>query len=308
MIQGSILGPTLFSIFVNNIDKCLNHCHILKYADDLRIFLSAPKTTADILHLRHRMQKDVNSLTHWVQDSGLCFNVQKCFSVTFGLPKGISLPDTAYLITGLPIPSKSTYKDLGVSVCSPLSFNIHIDNVVAKAFSRLGLICKLFHTKSPKSLIRLYKSFVRPILEYACIIWNPSTIEHTNKIERVQKRFCRMFRDIRHLSYKDQLSYLGIFSLRARRIRYQLICIFKIHNQLTRVDFDSLFTLIRHKRTRGHSLAILPKFSSTNFRLNFFTVSSISLWNKLSDADVNAPNISVFKSRIKSFLNNQDIW
>ena len=307
VVQGSILGPTLFNIFINDIDKCLNHCHILKYADDLRIFLSAPRTATGILDLRHKMQSDINSLKHWAHDSGLSFNIKKCFSVSFG-SLASSPCVTAYMIDDSPIPSKDSYKDLGVSVLSPLSFNTHVNDIVAKAFSRLGLVYKLFHTKSPKSLIRLYKSFVRPILEYACLIWNPSTIEQTNKIERVQKRFCRMFHEIRHLSYKEQLSYLGIFSLRARRIRYQLISIFKIYNQITRVDFDTLFTLVRHKRTRGNSLAILPQFSNSNLRLNFFTVTSISLWNKLADADVNAPNLSIFKYRLKSFLNNQDIW
>ena len=187
VIQGSILGPTLFSIFINDIDKCLSYCQILKYADDVRIFLSVPRRDANIHDLRHKIQSDINCLTQWALESGLSFNVKKCFSVTFGMPS-IYPSDSLYKIGDLPIPHKKSFKDLGVSVSSPLSFHVHIEDTVAKAFSRLGLIYKLFHTKSPKSLIRLYKSFVRPILEYACLIWNPCTSYQTHRIERVQKR------------------------------------------------------------------------------------------------------------------------
>ena len=250
VIQGSILGPTFFSIFINNVESCLEYCKIIKYADDLRVFLSSPRTNADILTLRQRMQSDINNLVCWINDSGLSFNAKKCFSTTFGLPSGFT-QECHYKIHSFVIPQNVLYRDLGVTVSSPLSFNSHIDEIVSKAFSRLGLIYKLFrHTKNPSSLIRLYKTFVRPILEYACIIWNPCTLKYSDKIERVQRRFCRMLKNIRHLSYKDQLTQLNILSLQARRIGYQLIYIHKIHKNLTKVDFDSLYLCLSQKDQR----------------------------------------------------------
>ena len=88
--------------------------------------------------------------------------------------------------------------------------------------SRLGLIYKLFSLKSQKSVVRLYKSFVRPILEYSCLIWDPHTIGYVNKIERVQKRMCRMIPALRHLPYRKQLAHLKLLSLQARRTCYLL--------------------------------------------------------------------------------------
>ncbi|MEL6931311.1 MAG: reverse transcriptase family protein, partial [Cyanobacteria bacterium J06600_6] len=172
VIQGSVLGPTLFNIFVDSLDSCLKYCSIIKYADDLRIFLTSSKNVADVTALRDKIQFDINSLADWANQSGMSFNIQKCFTVSFGLPFG-NQTDLNYNIRGESIPNKTYFKDLGVIVCSPLSFNVYMDDIVSRAFRRLGLVYKLFHLKSPKSIVRLYKSFVRPILEYASIIWNP---------------------------------------------------------------------------------------------------------------------------------------
>ena len=143
---------------------------------------------------------------------------------------------------------RELHTDLGVTVSSPLSFNSYMDDVVGKAFRRLGLICKLFNSKSPKTIVRLYKSFVLPILEYASVIWNPYTKTYTNKIERVQKRMCRMVPKVRHLSYRNQLQALSLLSLEAHRIRYQLIVIFKLQKGITDMNFGAHFTRITNKK------------------------------------------------------------
>jgi hypothetical protein len=307
VIQGTVLGPTLFNIFVNDLDGCLNFCRIIKYADDLRIYLSSSKSSVDMRILHSKLQTDIDSLANWACQSGMSFNVSKCFSVTFGhSPR--SEVDWTYNIKGALIPRKSVFRDLGVTVCSPLSFNSYVDDIVARAFRRLGLIRKLFHFKSSKSIVRLFKSFVRPVVEYASIVWNPYTKIYTNKIERVQKRMCRMVPGIQHISYREQLKVLGLLSLEARRIRYQLLSIFKLRNGLTDLKFEEYFTLNTDKRTRGHSQTIRVKFAKNNYRLNFFSVSAINLWNQLPDRDVCAPNLINFKISLDHFFREHDIW
>ena len=113
---------------------------------------------------------------------------------------------------------------------------------------------------------------------------------------------------IRHLSYREQLEVLGLLSLEARRIRYQLICIFKLKNGVIDLIFDDYFTLIDDKRTRGHSVAIRAQYAKNNYRLNYFTVSAIKLWNQLPDRDVCAPDLNIFKVNLSNFLNKKGIW
>lgn len=304
VIQGSVLGPTLFNIFINDIDNVLNSCSILKYADDTRIFLSSIKTTSDACQMQLKIQQDINNFAAWSKMSGMSLNVEKCFAVSFGQ----SFSTRNYNINGQPIPSKSIFCDLGMTVQSPIGFKPHVSNIVSQSFRKLAIINKVFKSKNQFTLIKLYKSFVRPCLEYASVIWSPYTQYLVDDIERVQRRFCRMLPSLRGLSYQVQLKSLRLLSLKGRRIRFQLITIYKMYNGISGLNFNDFFELLNESKTRGHTARIRAKSSCHNYRLYFFTVSSVGLWNQLSQETVDSPSISSFKSRIKAFFNTVDIW
>lgn len=157
-------------------------------------------------------------------------------------------------------------------------------------------------------MLQLYKAFIRPILEFSSIIWNPYTARNINKIERVQKRMCKMISSISQMTYRNQLRKLNILSLKARRLRFQLISVFKIYRQFCCVRFIDFFSLVKYKKTRGHTLTINHKHSNHNYRLHFFTISILDMWNKLPQDVVDSPDLSCFKIRLASFFQNQDIW
>ena len=124
------------------------------------------------------------------------------------------------------IPNSPRFIDLGTHINVPLSFKRHIETIVSKALSKLGLINKIFKRKTMKNIVTLYKCYVRSRLEYTSLIWSPYTRGLNDLIERVQMRLCRLMPYITSLSYKDQLSSIGLPSLRARRLRFQLITFF----------------------------------------------------------------------------------
>ena len=198
--------------------------------------------------------------------------------------------------------------DLGLTVQSPISFKHHIDKVVSKAFYKLGLINRIFKNKTKFITTNLYKAYVRSSLEFSSVVWSPHTASSIDSLERVQRRMCRLIPAIRHLPYQQQLKSLGLLSLRARRLRFQLITLFKIYKGLLNISFDDFFTLRGPHRTRGHDFRIIPKFSQYNYRLHFFTVAVISYWNQLSQEDLNASSVDSFKIRLLSFFNAHDIW
>lgn len=119
---------------------------------------------------------------------------------------------------------------------------------------------------------------------------------------------CRMIPNIRGMTYRDQLKSLGLLSLKARRIRYQLITLYKMHKGLIKLDFDDMFQRNNNKITRGNDCSLLTKFANNNYRLNFFTVSSIILWNRLSQADIDADSVNDFKTKLSLFFIKADIW
>ena len=305
VIQGSVLGPILFNIFINDIDSVVKHSMILKYADDIRLFSSSLKSDSALSVLKQNLQIDIDNVVDWVSNSGMTFNTSKCFSTTFG---SSSVSRRSYSICGSGISYKSSFRDLGVLASTPLSFGRHMDVIISKSFSKLGLIHKIFHNKSQKTIPRLFKAYVRPVLEYSSLIWNPYTIKYINKIERVQRNMCRMIPTIRHLPYREQLRRLGLHSLHLRRQRYQLILIYKLYNRLSDLNFHTFFQISKDKRTRGHKLSIIPKFAKNNYRLKFFTNSSVHLWNQLTNDDVTALNLSDFKKRLESFFLTLDLW
>ena len=304
VIQGSVLGPMLFNIFINDLDSSVRSCEVLKYADDLRIFLSSKKSQMAITDLQGKIQRDIDGISQWALESGMRFNVNKCFTTTFGK----TIHPTNYAINDNPVLHSNTFRDLGLTVSSSFSFNDHIDRVVSKAFSRLGLIKRIFNNKSTAHIVQLYKSFVRPILEYSSIIWNPYTARNIKKIESVQRRMCRIIPATSFLPYRRQLHFLRLFSLQTRRVRYQLITIFKIYKGMLDLNFRDFFDVTKEERTRGNKIKIVPKFAKNNYRLNFFSNSAVGLWNKLSNDDISVDTVPQFKHRLTSFLRANDLW
>lgn len=298
VIQGSVIGPVLFNLFINDIDLSIKHGHILKYADDIRIFLSCPKDHVNELH--SKLQCDVSSISKWTTNNGMSLNVTKCFTVSFGK----STSPRIYSIDDVSIPQSTTYNDLGVIVQSPLSFKGHISSMIRKSFSKLGLIKKLFIKKDKTSITKLFDAFVLPTAEYASIIWCPSSTFQSDNVERIQKSMCRLIPSIRNLSYSEQLQSLGKFSLRIRRIRRQLIFMFKMLSGSLNLNFDEMFDRRLTCRTRGHNVQLTARFARRNCRLHFFSTHAIQYWNKLSPDIIDSSSLVVFKNKLNTFLSS----
>ena len=175
-----------------------------------------------------------------------------------------------YFINEDPIGQVTQFKDLGVLVSSSLRFEEHIASTVAKANRILGLIKKTFLSRDTTILVTLYKSLVRPILEYNCIIWCPYRKNMLNRVEAVQKRFCKFFRCTSNLDYRNKLNKLDLLSLEARRLRYKLIFLYKIIRGIVKlpskdfVKFSNLYTYI------GCGRRLLVPLSRCDYRRYFF--------------------------------------
>ena len=161
--QGSVLGPLLFLLYVNDIPLSVDS-PILLFADDAKIFRSINRCEADYLQL----QRDIDILFEWSRTWLLNFNISKCYVLYLGLTHSYG----NYCIDGNVITSTESVKDLGIVVDSSLKFHNHTAIIVtARANRILAVINKSFEYLNTNVLLQLYKSFVRPILEYGNIIW-----------------------------------------------------------------------------------------------------------------------------------------
>lgn len=212
--QGSILGPILFLIFINDITSAINHAHVLLFADDIKIYL-AINIPADCL----KLQADINSIFSWCNHNGMSINVNKTSVVSF--TRKTDKLTWLYTLNNQPILRKDVVSDLGVLLDSQLRFHHQVEKVFAAASKSLGMASYI--TKDLQGIDAfkvLYTSLVRPKLEYASVIWNFLTVADCAKLESIQHKFLRKcaFRlHCEYLDYEDMEKYLKIQTLEHRR-------------------------------------------------------------------------------------------
>ena len=193
-------------------------------------------------------------------------------------------------------------KDLGVTFESNLKFEKHISNIVNKAQRVLSLINHSFDYMERDMFLILYKSIVRPLLEYATCVWSPYLKKDIRKLESVQRRATKLVKDICHQSYEDRLRHLGLPTLEYRRDRNDMIQVYKAINGIDDIDWMKLFSLAPSNSTRGHSLKLFKKQCRTTHRLHTFSSRIVDQWNSLSNSTVTAKSVNAFKSS----LNDED--
>ena len=245
--QGSVLGPLLFIIYINDIDLGLVS-KISKFADDTKLGIKADKFEGV-----KQLQEDLNKIGEWSQKWQMPFNVDKCKVMHIG-HKNIN---AKYELLGKEIESCQQEKDLGVIITNDLKPSRQCIEAEKKAQKILGYIKRQFKTRKKKTILTLYNALVRPHLEYNVQFWSPSLRKDIERLEAVQARATKLIPSIRHLSYHRRLNRLDLFSLEKRRLRGQLIETFKILNGINNVNSESLFTLSNNRtRCNGWKLEI----------------------------------------------------
>ena len=298
--QGSVLGPVLFVIYINDLPESCD-CSTLLFADDTKVFQQV-KSTADCENL----QADLNHLQSWADRWQLCFHPQKCKVMRIGNGH----PEFTYQMTvdGLLIDLDTTHteKDLGVYVDDKLKFDFHIHTAVTRANRMLGLIKRSYTYLDKESLLCLYKAMVRPILEYGVTVWSPYRIGDIDAVESVQRRATRILPELRGLDYEARLRSLKLPTLTYRRLRGDVINVYKYIHGIYRLSLaDNMFEMAQYGATRGHSFKLYKHQSRLNLRKHFFSQRVVDVWNSLPDDVVTAPSLNMLKRRLDYHWRNE---
>ena len=298
--QGSVLGPTLFVYFINDLPSVAQNITKI-FADDTKLY---SKITSEDDYLS--LQDDINSLVKWSEKWKMKFNSDKCKMLHLGRNN----PKFDYTIRegDVNVPLKETIceKDLGINVDTLLDFNSHISEIVKKARGVSFMILRNFMYKDSEILVPLFKSLVRPHLEYSNSVWSPYKKKDVDKIEKVQRHYTKKITNVQGLSYQDRLKRIKLPSLEYRRIRGDLIEVFKItHNIYDHVTTTSLFKTAVQTNTRGDRNPFRLTKNSVNKKQTqmFFTNRIINIWNNLPSEVVLSKTINIFKNAIDKYLN-----
>ncbi|CAF1083863.1 unnamed protein product [Brachionus calyciflorus] len=191
-----------------------------------------------------------------------------------------------------------------------MKWNTQIKNATTKANRVLGCIKKSFKYHRPEVIKLLYTSLVRPNLEYAISSWCPHLEKDINELEKVQRRATKLIPELQNLDYPQRLSILNLTDLRTRRIRGDLIQMYKLINKLEYIDLvngtnfnfkisgeDKIYNLRRNSYT-----LMREKVRNCPSRFNFFTNRVVNHWNQLKEDVVKAKQLNSFKSKIDEWL------
>ena len=241
--QGSVLGPLLFLIYINDLRRVICSPSLL-FADDAKLF--RPITD---YHSFQQLQNDILTFKQWSKLWQLNFNTKKSFIMHLGRNNACY---TYYIGNDL-LQSIKEHKDLGVIMGLNLKFHVHTSAVANKANPVLGLIRKSFTKLNGHSLPLLYKSLVRPHLEYANVVWGPTFVTDLNIIESVQRQATRYVQDISNLPYHDRHLHLNLSTLSYRRFRADMIMIYNMLHNNVNLDPNEFFQLRSNSITRGHN-------------------------------------------------------
>ena len=280
--QGSILGPLLFLIYVNDIPENVKSTAKL-FADDTKLYRKIEnKRDCETL------QEDLNSLACWSNQWLLRFNEAKCVAMELRKKSHYK-----YTLNGVALQTVHEQKDLGITVNDTLHPRTHIQNVVKKANQRIGIIKRCF-TGLDKKVCVLYRSIIRPVLEYAAPAWSTWLKKDIDLLESVQERCLSL------ASGNEKLD-----SLRDRRKRADLTETYKMLNGYYKNDPNKFFSLSQ-LRLRGHPLKLTKQHTNCDRGKYFFSNRVVDDWNSLPTETATAPSLSTFKKRLRSLPKGQE--
>ena len=294
--QGSVLGPILFVVFINDLPNCVKSSVYL-FADDTKLYRQI-----SVAEDSRTLQEDLDHLFSWSEDWKLKFHPDKCKVLEIRGKSNSNTTNTYHMSRyeggSVDLEVVLHEKDIGVTIDSKLNFDKHIQTQINKANMMVGIIRRSFKFMDMETFCLLFKALVRPHLEYASSVWSPYKKKHIESIENVQRRATKMLPGLSNLSYEDRLRKLKLPSLRYRRMRGDMIEVFKIISGIYDTRATSGLLELNTSTTRGNSKKLTKNRSRLDVRKFYFTNRVVDLWNSIPDSIVCAKSVKSFENRL----------
>lgn len=302
--QGSILGPTLFLLFINDLPLSIIHCSSDFYADDSTLHVSG-KTKCEI---ETKLQTDSNRVDAWSTRNNMGINYNKTTSMCIGTKQRLRNTDKLDIqIENNKIDAVSSQKLLGICIDENLNWTAHIDNLCATISSRVSLLKQLSHYVPENVQKIFYQCYILPLIDYGSNAWGTSNNTNIDRINKLQKRAARIILKV-ELTTPSSVMFqrLGWMSVSSRLKYNKAVMAYKALNDLTPAYISDLLqpsskTNNRVLRSSENGSVTVPR-SNTTIYDGSFSCSASKLWNSLPESVRLAPSLNVFKNHVKDCI------
>ena len=285
--QGTVLGPLLFLVYINDLPQCVNS-QVKLFADDCAVFRKIRS-----LDDQELLQKDLQNLQEWEAKWLMEFHPQKCQLLQVTKRKALN---TSYTMKGHKLTNAPTARYLGVDIDSKLTWAAHISRTAGRAKGTIGFLRRNLQQCPKPTREACYKTLARPQIEYAAAIWDPQTAKGKHQVEMVQRKAARFIcNDHRWTSsVTKMIDSLKLETLEERRQKAKATMMYRITNELVDIETPKIFSApVRH--TRGHCQRMFIPFCKTDGLKQTFFHSTARIWNKLPDSLVDAKDLAAFQ-------------
>ena len=296
--QGSVLGPILFLIFINDLDAASSVIQVMKkFADDTKLGHTVSSEAE-----RGELQGALDNLGNWAELWGMEFNVKKCKVMHVGFNN----QRYTYTMSGEQLEVTEEERDIGVNMTSSLKPSQQCKKAARTAQTVLSQLARAFHFRDRHVFLRLYIQYVRPHLEYAVSAWAPWYETDKECLEKVQRRAVNMISGLKATNYAEKLKELGITSLEERRRYLDMLQTYKVMTGKDNVERSTWFDMAssgqRATRQAADPLNIRPKAARLEVRRHFFSQRVVERWNEIPEKVKSAESVIGFKSGLKKHL------
>ena len=248
------------------------------------------------------LNRDLLTLSQWAEEWGVTFNHNKTEALF--ISNRVRDWGRNLVFNGTPVNIVDHHKHLGVVLSANGKWSEHITKICSTANKQLGGLRKLKYLLNRCMLLKIYRTYILPLLEYACEVWDGCSVEDSNNIEKVQLEAARIATGLPSYASRDSLYFeTDLEPLYIRRERRKLCLFYKIKNNLVPTYLTEMlpptFETISPYNLRGRSNYVPPNLRLTQSQ-NSFLPSTIRLWNDLPDSVKNAENFARFKNTLKT--------